>query len=365
MSHEIRTPLNAIIGFSELLESKEASQEEVHKYTHDIKQTGVSLLNLINDMLDLSEIISNKISITPEDTDIQALCTQLAVLYEPKVTEKGLTMELCHTTAIPHCMIDSRRLRQILLNIIGNAVKFTNQGSISVSLSFVKIDETHGTLSIAVSDTGVGMPADKYSIIFEPLIQDEDTRNILTKPHTGLGLAIVRRLMVHMKGTVTVKSKLGEGSTFTLSFHGLTYKDAPETAEKRYEKNSVFGNAPQEKKMSLLLVDDIDLNLKVLSAVATKLGFTCKCTNSAKEAIAALEEATESPAWVLTDLWMPEMNGGELAALIRKNQAWGGIKIAAVTADTENLHSIDMSVFDKVIQKPITQSSLKKNICAE
>lgn len=361
MSHEIRTPLNAIIGFSEFLQNDGISREETVRHLKEINVSGLSLLTLINDMLELADITSNSIEIKPEEIVLEELCQQMASLYATQVEEKGLKFKLSGINNIPPILIDCKRLRQILLNIIGNALKFTHQGTVTVSADFEKTDKTVGKLTMAVTDTGIGIPKDKLNTIFEPFTQDDDTRNLGAYSGSGIGLAIVRRLLRHMKGSVTVKSEVGYGSTFTIEFPDTRYLDNKPVPSVNMDKTHSLTGPDSAANLELLLVDDIPLNLKVLSAIATRLGCSCTCVHSGKEVINYLNNAAKLPDWVLTDMWMPEIDGGKLASIIRENKDWKNIKIAIVTADVDN-HDLSLGIFDAVIRKPITQQSLRNTL---
>ena len=221
MSHEIRTPMNAIVGFSELLQN-ELPEFRHRQYLQSIRASAGSLLLLINDILDMSKIEAGVMELRPEPTDLREICDFIHTLFSEPATKKNLVLK-CHVVEnLPHALLlDRIRLRQILVNLVGNAVKFTDKGSIDVQVAWEKEDNSsHVTLVIDVQDTGVGIPQDKLDSIFKPFVQSGAHRE-KEQQGSGLGLSIVKRLTEIMGGTVTVASVLGQGSAFHLRFAGF------------------------------------------------------------------------------------------------------------------------------------------------
>ncbi len=213
MSHELRTPLNAVIGFAELLKTGETTAEETEDYLQSIHFAGSALLNLINDILDLTKLEANQLEIIPERGDLARLCGEIQTLFLLQTTEKQLQFILDLPPQLPELYFDRHRMRQILLNLAGNAVKYTRFGSVSIRVEFAADGDGRGELTIAVSDTGPGIPDSLRSRIFDPFVQHDD----LTTPHgTGLGLAIARRLTERMGGSLVLESSSEYGSCFTL-----------------------------------------------------------------------------------------------------------------------------------------------------
>ncbi len=218
MSHEIRTPMNAILGFSELLQN-DLRDPKHRQYLQSIRASAGSLLLLINDILDMSKIEAGVMELRPEPTDLREICDFLHTLFSEPAAKKNLKLE-CHVTEnFPHALLlDRIRLRQILVNLIGNAVKFTDKGGIEVRVTWEKQPtSSYVTLVIEIQDTGVGIPQDKLDMIFKPFTQ-AGTHQEKEKQGTGLGLSIVKRLTEIMGGMVTVASVLGQGSAFHLRF---------------------------------------------------------------------------------------------------------------------------------------------------
>ena len=354
MSHEIRTPLNAILGFSQLLQDESLPRGEASEYLRSIHYAGNALLSLINDILDLSKLDADQMIIQPEPTNLRELMFELEAVFIAKAKSQGIDLVTTVPDDLPVLNLDERRLRQVLLNIIGNAVKFTKQGSVTVSLAFFKLNEKHGAITIRVADTGCGISKESLNKIFEPFVQDKMSyRGIRTENGTGLGLSIAKRLVDCMKGSLTVESTLGKGSVFTILLPEI---EICADAELKQDEQTGKGKLDTSKK--ILVVDDVPLNVKVLCAMLRKMGFDPISAPSGAKALELMK--TTKPDIALFDLWMPEMNGMELASAVRANPDLAGITIYAVTADTENSSNFDMSMFDGIVMKPVTQDSLMK-----
>jgi nitrogen-specific signal transduction histidine kinase len=354
MSHEIRTPLNAILGFSQLLQDESLPPTEAGEYLRSIHYAGNALLSLINDILDLSKLDADQMIIQPEPTNLRELMFELEAVFTAKAKSQGIELITTVPDALPVLNLDERRLRQVLLNIIGNAVKFTKQGSVSVSLAFFKLNEKRGAVTIRVADTGCGISKESLTKIFEPFVQDKTSyRGIRTENGTGLGLSIAKRLIDCMKGSLTVESTVGKGSVFSILLPEIEI-----CADAELKQDEQTGEGKPNTSTKILVVDDVPLNVKVLCAMLRKMGFDPVSASSGAKAL-ELMKATK-PDVALLDLWMPEMNGMELATAIRANPDWTGIRIYAVTADTENTTNFDMSLFDGIVMKPVTQESLLK-----
>ncbi|MBR4254156.1 MAG: PAS domain S-box protein [Lentisphaeria bacterium] len=354
MSHEIRTPLNAILGFSQLLQDTSLPPAEAAEYLRSIHYAGNALLSLINDILDLSKLDADQMIIQPEPINLRELLFELEAVFTAKAKTQGIELVTSVPDDLPILNLDERRLRQVLLNIIGNAVKFTKQGSVSVSLTFFKLNDKRAALTIRVADTGCGISKESLSKIFEPFVQDKSSyRGIRTENGTGLGLSIAKRLIDCMKGSLTVDSTLGKGSVFTILLPDIEICDNAKLVQ---DEHAAAGKLDLSKK--ILVVDDVPLNVKVLCAMLRKMGFDPVSAPSGAKALELMK--TTKPDVVLLDLWMPEMNGMELATAIRANPDWADIKIFAVTADTENALNFNVNLFDAIVMKPVTQEALIK-----
>ncbi len=369
MSHEIRTPLNTIIGFSELLQDKDLGAQERQDYVCSVNQAGCVLLNLINDILDLSKIEAEQLALTPQRTDLRALCTEILSVFRAQAEAKELALTLAYHPAADYYLLDQTHLRQILFNLLGNALKFTTRGGITLDVDYVAGARDLGELRLQVIDSGCGIPEDSQDKIFRPFVQlihrlaKEATPN---RQHgTGLGLAISQRLVEKMGGALSLSSVVDEGSTFTVTLRDVRRLEAPATADganavtdKPAVAAPTHNTAPAPRELNLLLVDDVPMNLQVLKSMLGRLGVKCQTAASGAEALSVLSE--DHFDGVLTDLWMPEMSGADLSARIRQNPAFKQPLIIAVTADVEAEHNFYLEYFDDILHKPVTLAKLRE-----
>jgi len=352
MSHEIRTPLNAVIGFSEFLRSPELKPSEIASYADGINRASVVLLELINDVLDLSKLDSGKVNVREDVLDMRRMAGDLANIFEAKAAANGVRLAFELPEQVDGLELSPRYFRQVLLNLIGNAVKFTDSGSIVTTFA----TERHGSnavdLAISVADTGRGISPEALPTIFDAFAQDIATRGGRVYEGTGLGLPIVKRITELAGGTVEVASEVGKGTTFTLRIPGVRRVPLPEASAGG--EASVDGSA---MPASVLLVDDVPMNLSVLSLHLQKLGIEdIRTAASGKEALAMFAERPSE--LVLTDMWMPGMSGTDLARRLRVCGASPKLRIVAVTADAASAGSFDMSPFSSVLTKPVTREKL-------
>ena len=349
MSHELRTPLNAVIGFSELLQGADVSKKDLEDYLKSINFAGNALLGLINDVLDLSRIEANQMKIVPEPTDFGALLEEMRAIFRQRVAAKGIEMRLDCPGDLPSLFLDSLRLRQVLLNIMGNAVKFTDAGRISVRAAFRPHGARTGTLEVCVSDTGIGISPQFLKSIFDPFTRQDSIRGNHVYEGSGLGLAVSKRLISQMDGVLSVKSEPGVGSEFSIVLSGVEFAASP---ARDASPSGPFEIPESIRGLRILAVDDVPLNLKVLSSMLSRMNVECRTAVSGAEALRILKAETFD--LVLSDMWMPEMNGMELAEAVRKLSGCGGLPVVAVTADTDACNSFDMSAFSAILLKPLT-----------
>ncbi len=358
VSHELRTPLNAVIGFTELLRNGDLDERTRQEYLYSIHFAGNGLLNLINDVLDLSNLEADQTVLVPARCDVADLIQQIAAVFKFKTTEKELELTT-DTGRLRHPLyVDSQRLRQILLNLIGNAIKVTAKGGVTVTAAFEPGDGETGTLLIRISDTGIGILPEHQERIFEPFVHDSVLRGERLYEGSGLGLTITRRLLAKMGGDIRLESKAGEGSTFSIRLDGVRYDPAPaEPASPASEKPSAAVIRLAGKTMRVMLVDDLPINLKVLAAMLKLLDVESVSAGSAAEAEALLREDSAYDM-ILTDMWMPEVSGVELAERIKRGRL-ADSPVAAVTADTQMAEK-DRQWFDYILYKPVTLDSLRE-----
>ncbi len=358
VSHEIRTPLNAVIGFAELLLKTKVSGEEAKEYLGNIAFSGNALLQLINDVLDLSRLEAGQMEILPEPCGFGELARSVLKVFEPQASEKKIALR-AEIPELPVMELDKLRIRQILFNLIGNAVKFTPSGTVTLRAGFQPGADGTGALEFSVSDTGIGISEADKSRLMEPFVQLSRMRGTNSASNgTGLGLSICRRLIEKMGGTIRIESTPGKGSTFFVTL-SAAYRSGESLPAEVETPSPALKSVEPQGKISLLLVDDVPLNLKVMEAICRKCGYEdFASASSGKE---ALEKLGAKPcSIVLTDLWMPEMNGVELARRIRKEHRFDSVRLVAVTADMEAAGNFDMSVFSSILLKPVTLEKIRR-----
>ena len=359
VSHDIRTPLNAILGYSELLQDGIESPSERAEALKSIRASGTTLLQLVNDVLDLAKMDSGKMTLVPEPVKLSQLTDDVFSSFRLAAGEKGIDL-VNRTAEVPTVMLDEHRFRQILFNLIGNAVKFTAQGSITVAASY-----TGGNLEVAVSDTGCGIPQEMLTRILDPFVQVEDpSRSAERKRGTGLGLSICRRLAEAMGGKLVVESELGKGSTFRVRIPGVpaSGKEAMPAAD-----SQPFVD-PEKLPKHVLVLDDSPVNRKVLTALLKKAGITAvDSAGDGAEALAKIdsaEKAGDPCDFVFSDLWMPNMNGLEFIGKLRADPRFKSLPVYAVTADTEFRRDARTYLFTGILLKPLTYAKLVEVLTA-
>jgi CheY-like chemotaxis protein/anti-sigma regulatory factor (Ser/Thr protein kinase) len=266
---------------------------------------------------------------------------------------------------LPELEVDNIRIRQILINLFGNAVKFTKNGTITLHVSFDPDPDSAdtGTLCCAVSDTGIGISEEDQKKLMEPFVQLSGLRGTnAVNNGTGLGLSISKRLAVCMNGELTCTSKIGEGSTFSVTLNSVHYRaKTVQPVQGAQVGPEAVASARDLKQTRILVVDDVQLNRQVAKALFDKIGFDNVFT--AESGRAALELLVRQPIdLILSDIWMPEMDGAEFSAEVKKDSRFAHIPIVAQTADVETNGNFDMSHFDAVILKPLTKEKLSNMV---
>ena len=354
MSHEIRTPLNAILGFSQLMLKDSSLEKEQKTRLNTIFRSGEHLLNLINDILDISKIESGQVFLHKDDFYLRALLDDLELMFNFQTREKGLRFSMEKLSDIPDYIHgDEKKIRQILINLLGNAIKFTKDGGISLVLS-VKKKEQCCEIVFEVRDTGSGIEKENLEKIFKSFAQTDNGWEV---GGTGLGLAISRKLAELMSGSLTVTSELGRGSTFTLR---LPYSPAESACLEPEDED--FSNVQRISKDSknkhILIVDDIMENRLFLLEFLTPLGFDTRTAGNGLEALEVLE-GWDADA-VLMDLRMPRMNGYEATKEIHKRLG-EDYPVIAITANAFE-HDPQNAIFSGYIKKPFKVSQLLKTL---
>ena len=362
VSHDIRTPLNAILGYSELLQSGVASKAEKDEALESIRASGTTLLQLVNDVLDLAKMDAGKMALTPGSLRLDQLTDEVFASFKMAASEKGIAL-VNRTAGVPTVMLDGHRFRQILFNLVGNAVKFTSRGSVVVAASY-----GDKGLEVSVSDTGCGIPPDMLTHILDPFVQVLDPRHAADRAGgTGLGLAICRSLVEVMGGRLVVESEPGRGSKFSIVVPGVKLAEEKCKAESA-EAGSGGVNSPthplatHNSPRHVLVVDDSPVNRSVLTAFLRKAGVaSVEQACDGEEALSLLNSARNAGRphdFVFSDFWMPNMNGLELIERIRADARFGGLPVFAVTADTEFHHDNRSELFDGILLKPLTYAKL-------
>jgi PAS domain S-box-containing protein len=355
MSHEIRTPMNAIIGFTKVLLKTEFSEKQ-KEYLTAIKTSGDSLIVLINDILDLAKVDAGMMTFEQTPFRLSASIPAMLHLFETKIQEKNLELVKQYDHNIPDVLVgDPVRLHQIVLNLVSNAVKFTTQGRITVGARMLDQDAETVTIEFAVTDTGIGIHQSKLATVFDDFQQASSGTSRLYGG-TGLGLAIVKNLVERQDGSITVKSEIGEGSTFSFI---LSFKKTQDKAEMEpglgVELETGF------KEVRILVVEDIALNQLLMKTLLEDFGFEMDVAGNGKIALEKMQ--TNTYDIILMDLQMPEMNGFEATAYIR-NEMNSRVPIIALTADvtTVDVEKCKAVGMNDYISKPIDDKLLYSKI---
>ena len=354
VSHDIRTPLNAILGYAELLQDGTESQEAREEALASIRASGTTLLQLVNDVLDLAKMDAGKMTLQLGPVQISHLTDEVFSTFRMEAASKGILL-INQTSWMPPLMLDEHRFRQILFNLIGNAVKFTSKGSVTVGATYaVKI------LEVTVSDTGCGIAPDMIDRVLDPFVQVQDPSHSPDRAMgTGLGLSICRSLVEVMGGELLVDSEPGKGTTFRVRIPGVAA-----SGENPPENPGGSGQEPVSGKHPhhVLVVDDSAVNRSVLTAFLKKAGVEkIDQARDGEEALAELDKAlkSEHPCdFVLSDFWMPKMNGLEFIEKLRADDRFRDLPVFAVTADTEFNGDVRSSLFSGILLKPLTYGKL-------
>jgi two-component system sensor histidine kinase/response regulator len=356
MSHEIRTPLNAILGYSQLLLREAGLGTHAKRNLNIINASGNHLLVLINEILDMSKIEAGQAKFHMATFDLFELVKGVGDMFRLRVEAKALSFAVSIAPSCPQYVeSDEGKLCQVLINLLGNAVKFTEVGFIALRVAVEAREDTQFWLSVEVEDSGVGIAADEHGMLFRPFAQSQSGRNLQTG--TGLGLAISQEFARLMGGSITVSSEAGKGSTFRLAVP-VQVREARSVASQREDRVSAL--QPGADAPRVLVVDDDKHNREWLTELLSALGFTVREAKNGREAVLAWEQWR--PRAILMDLQMPVMDGLEATRRIRAHLEGSDTVIIALTAsalDRDRRLAMESGVTD-FLSKPVRENVLLK-----
>jgi PAS domain S-box-containing protein len=367
VSHEIRTPINAMLGFTEMLIDEEASPEKKARLEL-VYQSGKMLLDLVNDILDLSKIEAGKYEIVTAPFSLEETISSVRSLFESAAREKGIDFTVTVSGSLPGLVMgDQKRMRQVILNMTSNAFKFTGKGSVGI-----RCDYRDGTATIRVEDTGIGIEKEHQEVIFSEFSQADET---ISRRYggTGLGLAICRKLLSLMNGSISVESEPGRGSVFTVTIALPPAKDPGGTGEAGRPADAAGGNVPDPdaiirdylaagRQLKILVSEDDSINRNFIDALLRKIGLTCDLAVDGGDTLEKMRRTRYDI--VFLDMQMPVMNGEEVLAALKKEGLLAGSCIIAQTAyamaeDENKFVSLGCRSY---LAKPIDRYKLKRSI---
>ncbi len=368
MSHEIRTPLNAILGFAQLLQRDPTLTPEQRKHLDTINRGGEHLLRLISDVLDMSKIESGRMQLTVAECDFRTLLADMEAMFRLRAEAQGLRFEVTCAAGVPiRLHTDAGKVRQVLLNVLGNAIKFTPRGDVRMHVASEPAPasaEAHAAarLCIEVADTGVGIPPQELEQVFEPF---EQTRSGQSQGGgTGLGMAISRQLARVLGGALTVTSQVGVGSTFRFTFVAAVAEPAKAATPAAPARRGVRGLRPGGPAPLVLVADDSESNRQLLRRLLTRAGFAVREAVNGAEAVAVCR--AERPALVLMDRWMPGLDGLAASLAIRADPAGRDVRILMVSGNVFDMPEAEWRAagVDGFISKPFEIDDLLARIGA-
>jgi PAS domain S-box-containing protein len=366
MSHEIRTPMNGILGMAQLLLINDIDEKERHEYISTILNSGNTLLMLLNDILDLSKVEAGKLELVPGVFNARQLVQEMAALFSEMAASKSLKLEAkWHGSPEQRYRGDATRLRQMASNLLSNAIKVTGSGQVRLDVKVASCEGLLATLEFAVTDTGIGIPADKMGSLFQPFVQ-LDSSNTRKFGGTGLGLSIVKHLATLMNGEVGVSSEPGKGSRFWFTVQVEMVSPNIDRSPEESPAASQGVPASPTQAAEVMVVEDNLTNRQVIEVMLRKLGYRVSLYEDGKQAVSAAEQG-RLPALILMDIHMPVMDGLTATQLIRereRNLSIARIPIVALTADAfEKDRQLCMEIgMDDFLTKPVSIELLQKTL---
>lgn len=360
MSHELRTPLNAILGFSQLMQRDRKLPPEHQKYTDIINRSGEHLLQLINDILEMSKIEAGRVTLNEDSFNLHHLLDSIQNMLYLKAKSKGLQLTFQRSLDVPqYIQTDESKLRQVLINLLGNAIKFTEQGSVTLRTRMLSGQPAVG-LTFEIEDTGPGIAPDDLGKLFQAFAQT--STGIKSGEGTGLGLSISQKFVRLMGGDITVRSIPGYGSKFAFNIQGSLVEEKTDMVTTVPATNKIIGLAPDRPKYRILVVEDKPTNRLLLVELLSAIGFEVKEAENGQQAVVVWE--SWEPHLILMDMRMPVMNGYEATKKIRASLKGQATAIVALTASAfEKDRKIVLSAgCDDFIRKPFDQQELLNKI---